>query len=93
MTAAGGVSDAERRLQRSSAAHASWANTPDRTARNAAARAAWEAKFERIVDPEGLMSPEARRKAAESAIKAHYREMARRSLASRRRASAAAQAT
>lgn len=80
-----GPSEAEQRLQRVAAAHASWAKTPDRAARLAAAWEAREARFERLVDPDGVMAPAARAAAAASARKAFYAEMARRSAAARRR--------
>ena len=62
-------------LARSMAADLSWANTPDRSARTAPARAALEAKFlaEAGGDP----------KRAESRHKAHYKAMVLKSLASR----------
>lgn len=78
-------SPAEQRLQRIAAVHSSWAKTPDRAARTAPARMAWEARFEKQVDPDGVMTPAARSKAAESARKAFYADMARKSAAARRR--------
>jgi hypothetical protein len=58
------------RTQAQAAAHESWAKTPDRTARTAAAREAILQKLEQQVDPDGVMSPGDRRKAAENARKA-----------------------
>jgi hypothetical protein len=58
------------RIQAQAAAHTSWAKTPDRTARTAAAREAILQKLEQQVDPDGVMSPGDRRKAAENARKA-----------------------
>jgi len=46
-----------RRLVAQIAANESWANTADRSARTARARAALQAKFERQVDPEGTLPP------------------------------------
>jgi hypothetical protein len=46
------------------AAHESWANTVDRGQRTQKAREAALAALEREVDPDGLMSPADRRKAA-----------------------------
>jgi hypothetical protein len=86
-----GPSQAERQLQRSAAAHASWAKTPSRSARLAAAWEAREARFERLVDPDGAMTPADRAKAAESARKAFYAEMARKSAAARRKRKSAEQ--
>lgn len=42
------------------------------------ARAAFEAKFERQVDPEGVLSPEERAKRAQFAMRAHYIRMRQR---------------
>jgi hypothetical protein len=78
-------SESERRLQRQAAAHASWANTPNRAARLAPAHAARDARFDKLVDPDGVMNPADRAKAAASARKAFYTEMARKSAAARRR--------
>ena len=83
-----GPSPAEQRLQHVAAAHASWAATPDRAARLAAAWAARDARFERLVDPDGVMEPGARAKAAASARKRFYTEMALKSAAARRARSA-----
>jgi len=58
------------------AANTSWANTADRNARTAPARAAALSRFERQVDPDGTMDPKERALRAESARKAHFRSMA-----------------
>jgi hypothetical protein len=63
---------AGRKLRARIAAHESWANTSDPAARTAAARAAAESRFERLVDPDGTMQPAERARRAESARKAHY---------------------
>lgn len=75
------VSKSERRLAASIAAHTSWANTPDRTARTANARRALEEKFlaEAGGDP----------KRAESLRKAYFQRLALKSARARRRASEA----
>ncbi len=73
-----------RRLVAQIAANESWANTPDRAARTARARAALQAKFERQVDPEGTLPPVERAKRAESARRAHYQRMSLRSAQARR---------
>lgn len=84
------MSDPESRsLVGKIAAHASWANTPDRTARTAPARAALMEKFERQVDPDGVLSPAERAKRAESARKAYFLRLALKSADSRRRKSEA----
>lgn len=58
------------------AAHESWAQTPDRTARTAPARAAALDRFEREVDPDGVLSPAERAKRAEHARKAYFLRLA-----------------
>lgn len=74
----------ERSMQMRYASHVSWANTPDRKARVQPAIQGQLARFERLVDPEGVL-PEAERKArAESARKAHMTQMALRSAQARR---------
>jgi hypothetical protein len=66
------------------AAHVKWAKCEDRTAATAAARQAFHDRFEREVDPEGLLSPQERARRAENAKKAFYRRLALRSAAVRR---------
>ncbi len=61
------------------AAHASWKNTEDRTARTAKARAAALAKFENEVDPDGVLPPEERRRRAEHARREHLARISLRS--------------
>jgi hypothetical protein len=58
------------------AAHESWARTPNRSERTAPARRAMLARFEKMVDPDGVYPDDVREKMAESARKAHYRRMA-----------------
>lgn len=70
------------------AAHTSWANTEDRTARTAPARRGLMAKFERQVDPDGLLSPDERTRRAESARRAHFQKLALASAKARRKAAA-----
>lgn len=75
----------ERRLAASIAAHESWAKTPDRSARTAPARAALLARFERDVDPDGLLLADERARRAEHARKAYFQRLALKSARSRRR--------
>ncbi|ASR56299.1 hypothetical protein [Cellulomonas sp. PSBB021] len=75
---------AERSLVASLAAHESWAATPDRSARTAPARRALLAKFEREVDPDGVLSPAERTRRAEHKRKAYYQRLALRSAQARR---------
>lgn len=85
----GGV-DNTRTLAARIAAHESWARTPDRTARTAPARAALMARFERDVDPDGILPPVDRARRAESARRAHFTRLALASAKARRARSAAA---
>lgn len=75
----------ERTLQARIAAHESWSRTPDRAARTAKARDALLNKFDRLVDPDGLLTEEERAWRAQQARKAHYTRMALKSAQSRQR--------
>lgn len=79
------LTPAERSLRGQIAAHASWARTPDRSARTAKARQALLDKFEREVDPDGTLSPAERAKRAENARKRYFAELAFKSAKARRR--------
>ena len=68
----------ERRRIASLAAHASWANTEDRTARTAKARAALERKFLEAAGGDPVR--------AESLRKAYYASIALKAVQARRRA-------
>jgi hypothetical protein len=74
----------ERSLRGKLAAYESWARTPNRTARTAAARAALDRTFIDMVPPE-ITDPVARARAAESLRKAHYARLGLKSAKSRRR--------
>lgn len=78
------ISASERKLRSSIAAHESWAATPDRSARTAAARRGLEQKFldEAGGDPQR----------AEHLRKAHFQRLALKSAQSRRRAREATEA-
>lgn len=80
----------ERSQIASIAANESWARTPDRAARTAAARAALMASFEQEVDPEGRLSSAERARRAESLRKAHFQRLALKSAQSRRKSKALA---
>jgi hypothetical protein len=73
-------------------AYRRWATTPDRAAATEPARAAFRSKFEREVDPDGLLTPEKRAELAEYARKAHFARLGRRSGQARRRAAGAVEA-
>jgi hypothetical protein len=75
----------QRVLRAKIAAHTGWAKTKDRTARTQPGRDAFRARFEEQVDPEGVMSEAARRKAVESAMRAHFTKLAFESSKARRR--------
>jgi hypothetical protein len=63
---------AQRASRSRLAAHTSWANTENRSARTAPARAAMQRKFERQVDPEGILPADELAKRVASARRAHY---------------------
>jgi hypothetical protein len=65
-------------------AHESWARTEDRSARTAPARAAFLARFEKLVDPDGRLDPNERQVRAEHARRAHMLRLAERSAQARR---------
>lgn len=70
------LSPSERKLRAQIAAHTSWANTDDRQARTANGTAALLSKFEREVDPDGILPADERARRAESARKAHFARLA-----------------
>jgi hypothetical protein len=72
------MSEAERKLRAQIAAHESWAQTPDRTARTAAARAAMDQKFLDAADGDPVRAAHLR--------KAHFARLALKSAQSRRKA-------
>jgi hypothetical protein len=78
----------QRSLRGRLAAHESWAVTADPSARTAPARAAFLERFERQVDPDGVLDPAARARRAEHARKAHFARMALRSAQARRKRAA-----
>jgi hypothetical protein len=75
----------ERSLRAQIAAHESWANTDDPSARTANARKAMLDKFETQVDPDGKLTPAERAKRAAHARKAHFKRLALKSAQVRRR--------
>lgn len=70
------LTPAERTLRARVAVHTSWAKTTDRSARTKPGTAAFLARFEREVDPDGLMSPADRAKAVENAKSAYFAALA-----------------
>lgn len=80
-----GTPDSIRTLVAKVAAHESWANTADRSARTANARRAFLESFEKQVDPEGKLPPKERARRAESLRKAHFARLALASAKARRK--------
>ena len=76
----------QRRRRARIAAHVSWANTADRTARTAAGTKAFLDRFERQVDPDGVLPDEVRTVMAKHARTAYMLRLAERSAVARRRA-------
>ncbi len=66
------------------AAYERWAHTTDRSAATAAARAAALARFERQVDPDGVLPEKERLLRAESARRAYFQRLAIKSARARR---------
>jgi hypothetical protein len=81
----GELTPSERSLRARLAVHTSWARTSDRSARTAPARRAALQRFERQVDPDGMLPPAERAQRAEQAMRAHMSRMALRSVQARRR--------
>jgi hypothetical protein len=80
-----GLTPSERSLRARLAVHTSWARTSDRTARTAPARRAALQRFEREVDPDGVLLPAERAQRAEQAMRAQMARLALRSVQARRR--------
>jgi hypothetical protein len=72
-----------RVLQARMAAHALHARITDPAAHTAPARTAFLSRFEREVDPEGLLTPQERARRAEHAKKAYFLRLAAASSAAR----------
>ena len=75
----------QRRRRARIAAHVSWSNTTDRAARTAAGTRAFLGRFERQVDPDGLLPDDVRATMAKHARTAYMLQLAERSAAARRR--------
>jgi hypothetical protein len=80
-----GLTPSERSLRARLAVHTSWARTSDRSARTAPARRAALQRFERQVDPDGVLPPGERAQRAEQAMRAHMARLALRPVQARRR--------
>jgi hypothetical protein len=79
------VTPAERSLRAKMGAHASWANTTDRSARTAPGRRAAADRWERQVDPDGTLDPAERARRADHARKAYMAGLALKSAKARRK--------
>lgn len=75
------------------AAHRRWAATENRTAATAPARKAFEARFDRQVDPDNVLPPQERARRSANARRAYFIGLALRSARVRRAATAARRAT
>ncbi len=73
-----------RRLVASKAANTRWA-FEDPTVQSERARAAIEARFAQLVDPDGKLEPAERARRAARAKKAHYQGLALKSVQARRK--------
>jgi hypothetical protein len=80
------LTPSERVLRARLAAHEKWAQTGDRTAAIATARQAFLDRFERQVDPDGILDPAERARRAESAKRAHFLRLSLKSARARRKA-------
>jgi hypothetical protein len=76
---------ADRSLIARLAAHESWAKTTDPSARTEPARRALLDRFERQVDPDGVLSSDERARRAGHARKAYFARLALRSAQARRK--------
>ena len=65
-----------RRLRARAAAYERWARCPDRAEATRPAREALWRRFEREVDPDGVLAPEERHKRAQAAMRRHMCLMA-----------------
>lgn len=79
------MADTDRVLAGRAGAHKQWSRISDRSAHTAPARKRFLDKFEREVDPEGELDPGERARRAESALKAHMAELARKSAKARKK--------
>ena len=66
------------------AAEISWARTSDRSARTRPAREAFLKRFEREVDPDGMLPLDERRLRAEHALRAHMLRLRQRAVSVRK---------
>lgn len=79
----------QRALRSRIGAHTRWANCDDRQAATAPARKAFADRWEKQVDPDGVLPPSERARRAEHAKKAHFQLLALKSAKARARRKAA----
>jgi hypothetical protein len=84
LTAQTGFTAAERKLRATLAAESRWAQPGSRETARVTARASMIARFEKQVDPDGVLPPAERAKLAESARRAHLLSMSLKSVRARR---------
>jgi len=82
------LTPAQRSLRGRLAAHERWARTSDTSAATAPARRAFLDRFERAVDPDGVLAPAERARRAEHARKSYFLRLALKSAQARRKAAA-----
>lgn len=75
-------------LNKRIAAEVSWSRTSNRSARTRPGRDAFLARFEREVDPDGILSLRERRQRAEHARRAYMLRLSKRSVEARQRRNA-----
>jgi hypothetical protein len=75
---------AAKDINRRIAAEISWSRTQDRSARTWPARQKFLQRFEREVDPDGVLPPDERRRRAEHAKRAYMLRLAKRAVNARR---------
>ncbi|MDI3402494.1 hypothetical protein [Streptomyces cavernicola] len=66
----------QHRMRAQIAAHTLWANCNDPSAHTEPARRAFLERFEREVDPDGVLTADERLRRAEHARKAHFKRLA-----------------
>lgn len=88
MAASTNLTPEQRVLRAKIAANATWAKEPDRAGRMAKVRKAAEDRFEKLVDPDGILLPEERARRAASARRSHMQSLALKSAQARRKRSA-----
>jgi hypothetical protein len=78
------ISPSDRSLRARIAAHARWAAEADRAAATEPGRRAFQDRFDRQVDPDGVLPPEERARRAAHARSAYFSSLALKSARSRR---------